>query len=258
MDFVLRDSLLSGHGPRAFDLERLLHYSFFTREGLALHAKGLDALFHFVEVRSELFRTLYFHRTVRAIDLMMEDVFKDTVSRLMPGPPLEHLGRYRELTEWSLLTDAPRWTHDPAPKYAELGRRWQAILSRQITWKMACERLIRFDPGQPEPASIFTDAGLVESRIRTELPASLRAMRFVVDIARHSHRPVGSESARQNYIFDPAKNQTRLLIEHERFARLPVSFALCRLYVAEHDHDAELASALGRLLGTTADDMTNM
>jgi HD superfamily phosphohydrolase len=258
MDFVLRDSLLSGHGPRAFDLDRLLHYSFFTREGLALHAKGLDALFHFVEVRSELFRTLYFHRTVRAIDLMLEDVFADTVSCLMPGPPLEHLDRYRDLTEWSLLTDAPRWVHDPDPKHAELGRRWQAILSRQITWKMACERLIRFDPGQAEPASIFTDAGLVESRIRRELPDSLRGLRFVVDIARHSHRPAGSEAARQNYVFDPAKSQTRPLIEHERFARLPVSFALCRVYVTEHDHDRELASALDRLLGTASDDMTNM
>src|SRR5205085_1015926 len=34
MDFVLRDSYMAGHGPQAFDLNRLLHYSFFTPEGL--------------------------------------------------------------------------------------------------------------------------------------------------------------------------------------------------------------------------------
>jgi hypothetical protein len=123
---------------------------------------------------------------------------------------------------------------------------------------MACERLIRFDPGQAEPASIFTDPRLVESRIRAALPGSLRGLRFIVDVARHSHRPAGSESARQNYVFDPVKSRTRPLIEHDRFARLPVSFALCRVYVTEHDHDLELASALDRLLGTTSDDMTNM
>jgi len=48
------------------------------------------------------------------------------------------------------------------------------------------------------------------------------------------------------------------LIEHERFARLPVSFARWRIYVTGHERDSELTSALDRLLGTTSDDMTNM
>ena len=85
-------------------------------------------------------------------------------------------------TEWSLLVDVQRWSNDADSERRRLGEAWQAILRRQIRWKMACERLIRFDPGQPEPASIFTDAGLVESRIRGELPASLRAMRFALTL----------------------------------------------------------------------------
>src|SRR5258707_168755 len=84
MDFVLRDSTMAGHGPRAFDLDRLLHYSFFTPQGLTLHAKGLAALVHFMEARGELFRSLYFHRTVRSIDLTMADLFRPTMSRLFP------------------------------------------------------------------------------------------------------------------------------------------------------------------------------
>jgi HD superfamily phosphohydrolase len=95
MDFVLRDSYMSGHGPRAFDLDRLLHYSFFTPDGLTLHVKGLDSLIHFIEARGELFRTLYFHRTVRAIDLSLADVFGPTMKLLFPDNPADHLDRYR-------------------------------------------------------------------------------------------------------------------------------------------------------------------
>ncbi|MBV9121891.1 MAG: HD domain-containing protein, partial [Planctomycetes bacterium] len=87
MDFVLRDSYMSGHGTRSFDLDRLLHYTFFTPYGLTLHAKGMDALIHFVEARSELFRSLYFHRTVRALDLSLAEIFGPTMDLLFPGNP---------------------------------------------------------------------------------------------------------------------------------------------------------------------------
>src|SRR5262249_57141037 len=120
MDFVLRDSLMAGFGPRAFDLDRLLHYSFFTPHGLTLHVKGLSALFHFIEARSELFRTLYFHRTVRAIDLALGDVFGPTLELLFPVNPLEDLARYRRLTEWSLLVDVERWPGDADPERRRL------------------------------------------------------------------------------------------------------------------------------------------
>ena len=69
MDFVLRDAYMSGYSTRAFDLDRLLHYSQFTERGLTIHERGLSALVRFISVRAELFRAIYFHRTVRAIDL---------------------------------------------------------------------------------------------------------------------------------------------------------------------------------------------
>ena len=40
MDFVLRDAYMSGYNARAFDLERLLHYSFFSPHGLTIHSAG--------------------------------------------------------------------------------------------------------------------------------------------------------------------------------------------------------------------------
>jgi uncharacterized protein len=41
MDFVLRDAYMSGYSQRAFDLDRLLRYSFFTARGLTIHESGL-------------------------------------------------------------------------------------------------------------------------------------------------------------------------------------------------------------------------
>ncbi len=109
MDFVLRDAYMSGYSTRAFDLERLLHYSFFTEQGLTIHARGLSALVRFIGVRAELFRTIYFHRTVRAIDLTLQDLFAESKEQLFPGNPLEHLDEYQQFTESSLLVDVARW-----------------------------------------------------------------------------------------------------------------------------------------------------
>ena len=44
MDFVLRDAYMSGYSERAYDLDRLLRYSFFSSRGLTIHHRGLNAL----------------------------------------------------------------------------------------------------------------------------------------------------------------------------------------------------------------------
>jgi HD superfamily phosphohydrolase len=258
MDFVLRDSYMAGHGPQAFDLNRLLHYSFFTPQGLTLHAKGLPALERFVEARDKLFRTLYFHRTARAIDLTLADVFGPTMERLFPGHPFEHLDAYRRLTEWSLLAEVERWADDADPQKRELGMAWRAILNRSIRWKMACERTIHYEQGESELASIFTDADLVERRVRSMLPAKLKDLAFRADVARHYHRPLTSAASRQNFVFEPATDFICALSDHEQFKRLPASLSICRLYTEDHEHDAALTTALDKLLHVSGDDKTNM
>jgi hypothetical protein len=257
-DFVLRDSYMSGHGPRAFDLDRLLHYSFFTPRGLTLHARGLSALHSFIEARGKLFQSLYFHRTVRAIDLTLKDIFKPTLDLLMPGNPLQDLARYQRLTEWSLLVEVERWVDSPDEKRRQLGQEWAGVLRRRVRWKMACERNIRFQAGQAELTSIFTDADLVEIKVRSQLPPSLREIPFRADVARHYHFPFSSAAARQNCWYEPATGEVRPLAELPEMRHIAESYSLCRLYAHDHSHDADLATALDRLLGTRGDDKTNM
>ena len=129
MDFVLRDAYMSGYSPRAFDLDRLLHYSFFTAQGLTIHERGLSALVRFISVRAELFRTIYFHRTVRAIDLALQDLFLESKRWIFPGNPLEHLDEYQRLTEWSLLVQAGTWHRKQRSGVAGVGRAMGGVSS---------------------------------------------------------------------------------------------------------------------------------
>ena len=260
MDFVLRDAYMSGYNLRAFDLERLLHYSFFSSEGLTVHARGLPELVRFIGVRAELFRSLYFHRTVRAIDLDLADLFADSRDLLFPGNPLEHLADYQHFTEWSLLVDVARWADSSDPTRRELGCRWRELLARKVRWKMACERTLFFSPGVAESSSLFSQATFVERALRDRLPAALRDLPLRVDLARHVHRPgTQGPAAGQNFLFDPGRNEIRELTTNELFRRLPLASRICRVYALSREHDSELAAGLDALIEPdVADDATNM
>lgn len=260
MDFVLRDAYMSGYNTRAFDLERLLHYSVFTPMGLTIHERGLSALVCFLSVRAELFRAIYFHRTVRAIDLSLAELFADSRAHLFPGNPLEHLDEYQRWTEWSLLVRVSEWPRSQDPALKALGLRWRDFMARKIRWKMACERTVFFNPGQPEQISVFSDERLFEQALRRNLPSKLRDLPLRFDLARHVHRP-GSRTpaAGQNFLFDPLTGAVRNLDERELFRQLPLSYRVCRIYAESSRHNVELARAMDRLVGTdVADDATNM
>jgi HD superfamily phosphohydrolase len=260
MDFVLRDAYMSGYNMRAFDISRLVHYSFFTPQGLTIHARGLPTLINFIETRANLFRTIYFHRTVRGIDITLEDYFARTMARLFPGNPLQHLQAYQGLTETSFLVDVSRWADSPDPELQELGRHWRAIFNREEMWRMACERTMHFHGGQAESTTIFSEPGLVERRLREHLPAHLRDMPLRIDVARHYHRPSARRPAgKQNFWFDPASRESFELDDDDLFHSLPTSFIIFRIYSRDHSADRELNAALQKVSGGTGGDTrTNM
>ncbi len=144
MDFVLRDAYMSGYNTRAFDISRLLHYSFFTPAGLTIHVRGLPTLVNFIETRANLFRVIYFHRTVRALDLALEELFPQTMDCLFPGNPLEHLDAYRQLTESSFLVDVQRLSQSEDPIRQALGNDWDNILKRKSPGKWRASALCIF------------------------------------------------------------------------------------------------------------------
>ena len=260
MDFVLRDSYMSGYSFRPYDLDRLLRYSFFTEAGLTIHDRGVNALMRFMSARMELFRNVYFHRKVRAIDLTLVDLFRKSKRFLFPGNPLEHLDDYLGFTESSLLVDVARWPQSKDAERRELGARWRDFLGRCIPWTMVCQRNLVFAEGDAESSSIFSDAQLVETKLREHLPGAWADVELRVDIARHVYRPhTRGPAAGQNFLFDSALNRVRPLQANELFGSLPVSYRICRIYSEVADPQSELTHALDALLGGHGgDDLTNM
>lgn len=260
MDFVLRDAFMSGYSSQAYDLVRLLHYTFFSEHGLTIHDKGIEALIRFINVRAELFRTIYFHRTVRAIDLALKDLFISSKPFLFSGNPRDNLDRYQRFTEFSLLVDVQRWTESDDPKQRELGHRWQELLARKLPWVMVCQRNMVFGKDDAEQSSIFSDHSLVELKLRQLLPAELRELPLKVDIARTIFRPhTAGPAGGQNFLYDSAQDRIRPLTANEFYQRLPMSHRLCRVYAPTTEHALPISIALDQLLGPGGvDDVTNM
>jgi len=260
MDFVLRDAYMSGYSTKAFDIDRLLHYTSFSPRGLTIHERGLSALVRFISVRAELFRAIYFHRTVRAIDLALEELFRDSKRYFFPGNPLEHLHEYQAFTEWSLLREATAWQSSQRPVLRELGERWEQFLNRHHRWRMVCERTVYFAPGEAEQSSIFSNSRRFEEAYRELLPYALRQIPLRVDTARHVHRPgAHTPAAGQNFLFEPSTGRIRGLDDQTLIRQIPISYRICRVYAENHEHDAELTAAMEQLTGTGGtDDVTNM
>ncbi len=260
MDFVLRDAYMSGYSPQAFDLERLLHYSFFSSEGLTIHGRGMDALMRFLAMRAELFRSIYFHRTVRAIDLELAELFAEGREYIFAKNPAEELESYRQLTEWSLLVDVTRWSTSGDPRRRELGRRWERLIAREVPWKMLCQRTIVFSPGEAESASLISSPDLLEGRLRQLLPESLKELALRIDVARQLQRPhTKGPTAGQNFLFDADRHQVRPLDAHDLYRRLPISHRICRVYGQQLECREDVIQALDQILGDAVeDDVTNL
>ncbi len=259
MDFVLRDAYMTGYNMRAFDVRRLIHYTFFTEAGLTIHARGLPTLVHFIETRANLFRTVYFHRTVRAFDLALEELFAETMAYVFTGNPLENLDAYQRLTEWSLLVDVSRLPQHERPEARALGARWEQLLRREFNWKMAAERSVNFYSPTAARTSIYSEPSLVERRVREQLPANLREMPLKIDVAPHYHRPSSRLPAGgQNFLLDPGIGTPMELSDDELFRSLPTSFAIFRIYTKGREYHADVHAALNAVLGDVGDAKTNM
>jgi hypothetical protein len=211
-------------------------------------------------MRAEMFRSIYFHRTVRAIDLTLADLFYQSKSLLFEGDPLENLEEYRRFTEWSLLVEVASWDRSDQPEKRRLAESWKRFLRREIPWQLVCERTILFQPGQKEHSTIFANEVVFEAAVRDALPERLKNLPLRVDTARHVHRPGAKlPAAGQNYLFDPSVDRVRHLEEEDLYQHIPQSYRICRIYAESQEHQKALATAMEYLMSNgNVDDLTNM
>ena len=248
MDYVPRDAYICGVATGPVDVQRILHYSFISERGLTVHAHGAEALYMFLSARLYLYHQVYFHRTVRRIDLQLREVFRPTLDVLLGGNPLERMDSYQALTEWSLLSEVDRWARSAEDaEHSELGRAWADIVARRLKWKLVYQGL---SDARDIPAGALsvTRDGFARS-IRECLPASLRDIEFEVDVAAQESRAFNPMTETAGILFyDPLENsfqQSRVL---DLFRRLPVQMSLFRIFARDDAHRKELIAAANQVL----------
>ncbi len=248
MDYVPRDSYICGVAAGPVDVQRIIHYSFISERGLTLHAHGAEALYMFLSARLYLYHQVYFHRTVRRIDLQLREIFRPTLELLLGGNPLTRLEAYQALTEWSLLSDVDRWARGQEDaQRRELGLAWAAIVARKLKWRLVYQGL---SDAREIPAGALRATREEFARdIRAHLPRALRSIEFEVDVAAQESRafnPMTETAGIQFY--EPLEGtfqQSRVL---DLFRRLPVQMSLFRIFARDDAHKAELIAAANEVL----------
>jgi len=249
LDYVMRDAYMCGVAIGAVDIDRLMYYTFFTDKGLTLHKSGLTALNMFLNARLYMYTNVYYHRTTRAIDEHLKELFKDTMAALFPFNPVENLKAYLELTDWSLLEAVRKWDSNGDGSTAALGREWAAILSREVKWKMAYD--VTLSMKTFEKGKTIIDARELVSRIKRHLSPKLKDLQFRVDMASQDPRPVNPlmMGERQIHVFNPSTRKVEKEPLKDFFDYIPARVVQCRVFTLNHDHDEELAEIVEKVLG---------
>jgi HD superfamily phosphohydrolase len=256
LDFVLRDAYMSGLSKDPIDLERILHYTFVSDKGVTYSSYGLSALEQFIQARINLFQSIYYHRTTRALDHSIKNIFHDTLKELLPESPLERPEDYLELTEYSLFHTVRQWAKGRNKRRRNLGEAWSAILLRKREWVTSFERTFQLD--SRDRSSILADLFLkrdpenlkrLEFMIRDKLPHEFEDVRFVLDLASLDPRPDNPLDPGQSiWIF----NHNTIEVERKTLAavleNVPYRIIKMRILAPNHQFDEVLSKAASALL----------
>ncbi|HET7030925.1 MAG TPA: HD domain-containing protein [Candidatus Limnocylindrales bacterium] len=185
LDYVRRDAWMTGVTVDV-DVERLRRYSFIGPRGLTLFEPGLGSLEQFLTSRLFLYQQVYFHRTVRAIDLDLAEAFGPSIRALFGDrSPADALDAFADLDEYALIHRAALWTRgesvtaSPVPGdgcvTAQVAETWRAVLLRRPRWRSEAEVRLEYETGgrpdddiaalgTAEPGRVAIDLAVVDAR----------------------------------------------------------------------------------------------
>jgi len=231
LDYVRRDAYLIGVSTGPVDVERLRRYSFVGVRGLSIYEPGLGALEMFLTARLFMYQQIYYHRSVRAIDLDLAEVFRPSILAIFGDrSPADDLGHYADLDEYALLHQAALWARGEALSErpepgdgtvtAEVGRVWSAILLRRPRWRIDAE--LRRDYEAGERAEVLAAA-------RVELGPE-EAGRCALDLAEVDARPAEA-TATDSLLAVAGRDGTPALPVSQALGRLPAYSLVARRFV---------------------------
>jgi len=140
MDYLLRDSMMTGVKYGVYDLEWVLHALKIDESSghIYVESKGLHAIEEYLQARYYMFKQVYFHRTLRAAEALLTSaltrarelagssggVFHGGVFRkMLTGEPAD-TSEFLQLDDTDLLFNLKQWVHDRDPVLSDLARRF--------------------------------------------------------------------------------------------------------------------------------------
>jgi hypothetical protein len=202
----------------------------------------------FLNARLYLYTNVYYHRTTRAIDLHLKEIFRQTIDLACAGNPLDHLDDYLFLTDRFLLEEVQRWNGADGLR-GDLGREWARILRREVKWKMAYEKLLPLGPLKAGLALVPKEEWV--RRIRSLLPKNKRHLLFEVDLALQDPRPESpfAMGEKQVYVYDPSTGKIETESLSELFEFIPAKVVQFRVFSTNRSEHEILARAAEKSLG---------
>lgn len=144
MDYLLRDSLMTGAKYGIYDLEWIVNALAIDEEGDRIYvaARGLYAVEEYLQARYYMFRQVYFHRTLRSAEAVLRSALRRALELLeageevwcAPGTAFEKVLRREPLTlrehlemdDSDVLFHIKQWQSSSDPVLSDLSRRFIA------------------------------------------------------------------------------------------------------------------------------------
>ncbi|MDT4968280.1 MAG: uncharacterized protein QOJ64_3017 [Acidobacteriota bacterium] len=142
MDYLLRDSLMTGAKYGIYDLEWIINALQIdeVNDRIYVAARGLYAVEEYLQARYYMFRQVYFHRTLRSAEAVLRSVLRRALKLLeegkevwcAPGTPFEKVLRrdslslteHLEMDDSDLLFHIKQWQRSSDPVLSDLSRRF--------------------------------------------------------------------------------------------------------------------------------------
>ncbi len=144
MDYLLRDSLMTGAKYGIYDLEWIINALAIDEEHDRIYvaARGLYAVEEYLQARYYMFRQVYFHRTLRSAEAVLRAILRRALKLLetsedvwhAPGTAFEKVLRrqsltineYLEIDDADVLFHVKQWQRSSDGILADLSRRFTA------------------------------------------------------------------------------------------------------------------------------------
>jgi HD superfamily phosphohydrolase len=252
LDYVCRDAYMTGVSIDLVDTARLIYYTHFGETGtkcsMVLHLHGVSALTRFLQARFYMYDSIYTHRTVRAIELEMQDIFYDTIEKLLGKNPIDDLETYLMFDEWSLIDKVSKWAKNARN---HLGQCWRRILERNPRWNRVFEMRSQLER-LPPMARMWSEDELQEeiwNNLTPEIQQEVHLEDIRVDIASLHPRPENpylGEYALE--IYDPVAKKTVTEPWERILTSIPSKAFIVRVFATSKKRAQEINGATTNVL----------